>query len=128
MSTEEDLDRLRKFIGEKDTEIRGLRQALSESLVREVRSQPADTQVGEMRRFRCYRPHPPTEYYEQGAANAPDEVQFEGVVFSDGTCAVRWLTQFRSHSIWSSWEDLERIHGHPEYGTVIEWLDGIASP
>src|SRR5690242_20874924 len=98
MSTEEDLDRLRKFIGEKDTEIHGLRQALSESLTREVRSQPADTRAGEMRRFRCYRPHPPAEYYDQGAANAPDEVQFEGVVFSDGTCAVRWLTQFRSHS------------------------------
>jgi hypothetical protein len=76
-----------------------------------------------MRRFVCYRPHPPAEYYGQGAANAPGEAQFEGVVFSDGTCAVRWLTQFRSHSVWASWEDLERIHGHPEYGTVIKWLD-----
>jgi hypothetical protein len=56
-------------------------------------------------------------------ANAPDEVQFEGVVFSDGTCAVRWLTAFRSTSVWDSWEDLEKVHGHPEYGTVIEWLD-----
>lgn len=76
-----------------------------------------------MRRFRCYRPNPPEGYREQGAANAPDEVQFEGVVFSDGTVAVRWLTEFRSHSVWSSLADLERIHGHPEYGTVIEWLD-----
>jgi hypothetical protein len=76
-----------------------------------------------MRRFQCYRPNPPAEYYEQGAANAPDEVQFEGVVFSDGTVAVRWLTEFRSHSVWSSMADLERIHGHPEYGTVIKWLD-----
>lgn len=38
-----------------------------------------------MKRFVCYRPHPPQEYYEQGAANQPDEPQFEGVVFSDGT-------------------------------------------
>jgi hypothetical protein len=83
--------------------------------------------MSDMRRFRCYRPNPPSGYREQGAANAPDEVQFEGVVFSDGTCAVRWLTEFRSHSVWSSWEDLERIHGHPEYGTVIEWLDGIGA-
>ena len=56
-------------------------------------------------------------------ANAPDEVQFEGVVFSDGSCAVRWCTQFRSTSVWSSWSDLEKVHGHPEYGTVIEWMD-----
>jgi hypothetical protein len=76
-----------------------------------------------VRRFRCYRPSPPPEYYAQGAANPPDEIQFEGVVFSDGTCAVRWLTEFRSHSVWASYADLEKIHGHPEYGTVIEWLD-----
>jgi hypothetical protein len=76
-----------------------------------------------MRRFHCYRPNPPPEYYEQGTAAPPDEVQFEGVVFSDGTVCVRWRTEFRSHSIWSSWDDLEKVHGHPEYGTVIEWLD-----
>lgn len=76
-----------------------------------------------MKRFKFYRPNPPKEYYEQGAANAPDEVQFEGVVFSDGTVCVRWLTEFRSHSIWSSFDDLDKIHGHPEYGIEIEWLD-----
>lgn len=76
-----------------------------------------------MRRFEVYRPAPPPEYCEQGAANAPDEVQFEGVVFSDGTVAVRWLTEFRSCSIWSSLADLEQIHGHPEYGTIWKWLD-----
>jgi hypothetical protein len=76
-----------------------------------------------MRRFTCYRPAPPESYYAQGAANSPDEPQFEGVVFSDGTVAVRWLTKFRSHSVWSCWADLEAIHGHPEYGTRIEWLD-----
>ena len=121
-------ENLRKTLSEKDDEIQGLRQALSEALVREQRSRrlPDGSAPGEMRRFRCYRPNPPDGYRTSGAANAPDEVQFEGVVFSDGTCAVRWLTQFRSHSIWSSWEDLERIHGHPEYGTVIEWLDGVA--
>lgn len=77
-----------------------------------------------MRRFRCYRPNPPADYYESGTANPPDQVQFEGVVFSDGTVCVRWLTEFRSHSLWASWDDLEKVHGHPEYGTVIEWADG----
>ena len=76
-----------------------------------------------MRRFKCYRPDPPEGYRESGVANAPDEVQFEGIEFSDGTCAVRWLTQFRSVSVWESFATLENVHGHPEYGTVIEWLD-----
>lgn len=76
-----------------------------------------------MRRFRCYRPHPPDSYYEQGTANAPDEVQFEGIVFSDGSVCLRWMTQYRSHSVWGSYGEMEKVHGHPEYGTVIEWLD-----
>ena len=76
-----------------------------------------------MRRFRVYRPNPPDDYQEKGHANAPDEVQFEGVEFSDGTVAVRWLTQYRSTSIWDSFEELDKVHGHPEYGTIIGWLD-----
>jgi hypothetical protein len=76
-----------------------------------------------MRRFRVYRPNPPEGYRESGTANPPEEVQFEGVVFSDGTVCVRWLTAYRSHSIWQSWDCLKAVHGHPEYGTRIEWLD-----
>jgi len=76
-----------------------------------------------IRRFECYRPNPPEGYREQGVANLPEEVQFEGVVFSDGTVCIRWLTQFRSHSVWQSWDDVEKVHGHPEYGTEIRWLD-----
>lgn len=78
---------------------------------------------GGMRRFRVYRPEPPEHYREGGFANAPDEVQFEGCVFSDGTVAVRWMTQFRSTSIWASFEELLKVHGHSEYKTRIEWLD-----
>ena len=76
-----------------------------------------------MRRFQCFRPNAPAEYREQGAANAPEEVQFEGVVFDDGTVCQHWLTIGRSHVIWQSFDDLMKIHGHPEYGTRIDWLD-----
>ena len=76
-----------------------------------------------MKRFECYRPNPPAEYETAGAANPPGEVQFEGVVWSDGTVSVRWMTQYRSFSNWTSFSDLEKIHGHPEYGTVMKWLD-----
>lgn len=76
-----------------------------------------------MRRFRAYRKSPPEGYVENDYANAPDEPQFEGVVFSDGSVCVRWLTEFRSHSIWNSLGDLEKVHGHPEYESVWEWPD-----
>lgn len=55
--------------------------------------------------------------------NADDEPQFEGVVWSDGTCTLRWLTPLGSHSVWGSVEDALAIHGHPEYGTEIVWHD-----
>lgn len=76
-----------------------------------------------MRRFQGYRPNPPAEYLAAGVANPPDDVQYEGVVFTDGTVVCRWQTEFRSHSVWTSWDDFYRVHGHPEYGTRIEWLD-----
>ena len=75
------------------------------------------------RRFVIFRPNPPEGYLEAGRANNPEEIQLEGVVFSDGTCVVRWLTPCPSHSVWASFEHFDKVHGHPEYGTIIKWLD-----
>lgn len=77
-----------------------------------------------MRRFTVYRQAPPGAYLEQGHANPPDAPQFEGVVFTDGTVCVRWMTAYPSHSIWPSLQNLMAVHGHPEYGTRVEWHDG----
>ena len=71
------------------------------------------------RLFKGYRPQPPPEYAEKGISNSGSEPDYEGIIFSDGTVAIRWLTQYRSTSIWASWEDFYRVHGHPEYGTAI---------
>lgn len=76
-----------------------------------------------MRRFEVYRPAPPAEYEAKGHANPPDEVQYEGVVFTDSTVVIRWRTPFRSHSVWATFEDLMAVHGHPEYGTIVKWID-----
>ncbi len=45
-------------------------------------------------------------------------------MFSDGTVVLRWLTGYRSHSVWASMDDMLAICGHPEYGTRIEFHDG----
>jgi hypothetical protein len=77
-----------------------------------------------VRRFRIYRPNAPEGHLATGAANPADEVQLEGCVFSDGTVSIRWQTQFRSFSNWGDWATFDAVHGHPEYGTIVEWLDG----
>lgn len=80
-----------------------------------------------MRTFTVYRKNPPADAVTQGRANPPGEPQFQGVVFDDGSVAVRWLTQFRSVSTWDSLESLKQVHGHPEYGTEWVWDDdGLA--
>lgn len=47
----------------------------------------------------------------------------EGVLFSDGRCALRWRTAMASTTVYDSIEDLEAIHGHGGQ-TRIAWLDG----
>lgn len=81
-----------------------------------------------MRTFKGLRPAPPAEYVEKGITNSGLVPDYEGVIFSDGTVVLRWLTQYRSHSVWSSYQDFYQVHGHPEYGTVIQFADGLDAP
>ena len=81
-----------------------------------------------IRAFTGYRPQPPAEYAMKGIDNAGAAADYEGAIFSDGTVVIRWLTAYRSHSVWARWEDFWRVHGHPEYGTSIMWADGGECP
>ncbi len=74
-----------------------------------------------LRVFKLYRENPPGNYIKDGFS-VPEGPQLEGVVFSDGRVAVRWLTPTGSTSVWDSFEDFEKIHGHPEYGSVWRWM------
>lgn len=78
-----------------------------------------------MRTFRFYRRGDISATHTAGTMNAPDEVQFEGIEFSDGTTVIRWCTAFRSTSVFARLADLFSIHGHPEYNTVVEFSDGF---
>ena len=46
----------------------------------------------------------------------------EGVEFSDGSVAVRWLTALNSWALYLSIKTVIAIHGH-EGATNVEWLD-----
>ena len=78
-----------------------------------------------MRLFKAIRKAPPANYLADGLTT-PDGVDFEGVVFDDGTVAVRWLTQYHSMSFWQDFDTLLAVHGHQDYDTVIEWVDTSA--
>lgn len=78
-----------------------------------------------MKRFTAYRRDMNNRATHNALQKNPeDEPQFEGVIWTDGTVTLRWLTPIRAHSVWASIYDALAIHGHPEYGTVIEWHDG----
>jgi hypothetical protein len=76
-----------------------------------------------MKRFEMYRKGDLSSTHNEFQANKPEEAQFQGVIFDDGTCVLRWLTSCRSTSIWNSFEEMMNIHGHPEYNSEIIWLD-----
>ena len=80
------------------------------------------------RTFAGWRPAPPEEYRDKGITNAGESCDYEGVIFSDGTVVIRWLTAFRSHSVWAGYADFYQVHGHPEYGTHIDFHDGGEAP
>jgi len=77
-----------------------------------------------MKRFTAYRTLDISGTHNENQANAPDEPQYEGVVFDDGKCVLHWLTAMSSISVWDSFETAMNIHGHPEYGTKIVFHDG----
>jgi hypothetical protein len=75
-----------------------------------------------MKVFTVYRPNAP-ESHGALRKNAPDQPQFEGVVFDSGKCVIHWLTSAKSVSVFDSYEQMWQIHGHPEYGTIVRWQD-----
>lgn len=76
-----------------------------------------------MKAFTMYRRNMASAPHTAEQKNAPDQPQFEGVVFSDGSVAIRWLTAKRSTAVWSSMDDMLAIHGHPEYGSELVWRE-----
>ncbi len=46
----------------------------------------------------------------------------EGVEFSNGKCALCWITQYRSVAIYDSIKELESIHGH-DGKTLVIWIE-----
>lgn len=80
-----------------------------------------------IRRFTVYRTGDLSATHNADQVNPADQPQFEGVVFTDGTVAVRWLTAARSTSVWADFETLWKIHGHDDpgskYETRIVWHD-----
>lgn len=78
-----------------------------------------------IKRFTVFRRGDLSETHGPGLQNAPNIPQFEGVVFTDGTCVLRWLTAYKSTSVWPSLQEALAVHGHPEvrYGTEIVFHD-----
>jgi hypothetical protein len=70
-----------------------------------------------MNRFELHR-----EVDETGVSGVG--VVAEGVMFHDGTAALRWRSQFKSTAVYQSITDLEAIHGHNGQ-TKIVWIDPV---
>jgi hypothetical protein len=81
-----------------------------------------------IQRFTAYRRNiSARDTHTELQKNPDDEPQFEGVIWTDGTVCLRWLTACRSTSVWPDLKTMLDIHGHPEYGTEIIFHDGVST-
>lgn len=53
-------------------------------------------------------------------------VVVEGVEFTDGTVAMRWLSEHTSTVVYSGIADVQAVHGH-NGATRVVWIDGESS-
>ena len=68
-----------------------------------------------MRRFELHREQDVTGVSGIG-------VVVEGVEFSDGRCAYRWLSEHATTTVADSIDVVEKIHGH-DGRTAVVWVD-----
>ena len=61
----------------------------------------------DMQRFTAYRRNISARDTHNELQKNPDDVpQFEGIIWTDGTVTLRWLTACRSTSVWATVEDM----------------------
>lgn len=80
--------------------------------------------IGNFETFTVYRTGDLSDTHDENQAPISAEVpSFWGVVFPDGTCTLRWAGVVAATSVWASWDDAMKVHGHfePRYGTRLEW-------
>lgn len=78
-----------------------------------------------IKRFTMYRRGDLSATHGDQLVAPPDQPQYEGVVFSDGTTVLRWCTPLKSTSVWASFDEALGVHGHPEerYASELVWHD-----
>ena len=72
--------------------------------------------------FSVYRRGDISDTHTESQVNAPDEIQFDGVIYDDDTTVIHWNTAIRSTSVFASFDDLLEIHGHPEDNYATEFV------
>jgi hypothetical protein len=86
-----------------------------------------DKKSSKIQRFTVYRDAEndvAAKLHNKVTMNPSDKPQYEGVIFSDGSVVLRWLTEVGGSEFFNSIEEALKVHGHPEYETEIIWHDG----
>jgi hypothetical protein len=73
--------------------------------------------------FSVYRRGDISATHTENQRAAPDEIQFDGVIFHDGTTVIHWDTAVHSTAVFESFDELLEIHGHPEYDTEFRFVE-----
>ena len=103
---------------------RDILAALEESLAA-LPAIPLDR--ADTRTFTMFRRGDLSETHDQNQRPpAPDEPNFWGVVWPDGTCTLRWCGAVAATSVWASFDDAMKVHGHfgDKHDPLLVWDSG----
>ncbi|MGC4942222.1 hypothetical protein [Kribbella sp. DT2] len=73
-----------------------------------------------IRRFKLHR------FVDVSDVSGPGDVA-EGIQFSDGSVAVRWISETPCTAVWDNIEALLVVHGH-NGKTEVQWIDPDPDP
>lgn len=97
---------------------------LTSSFVTKLEEAPEGirTRKERMRNIRFFELHRSVDV----SGTSGEGVVAEGAMFSDGTCAIRWLTKWPTTCPYDSPEHIVHIHGHGD-ATRLRWLKADGS-
>lgn len=106
-----------------------MRKALEAALASTLTPAPAVSVMPTPSDLTASVPHPQRFYlrrFEDVSGVSGTGVVAEGVQFTDGAAAVRWLGDWPSTCAWASVTAVEKVHGHKGL-TRVDWLDPVVS-
>ena len=112
--------KMSRFASQEDTSAGKKDKSLKDPSLNKVDDKLTDKPL---KLFSMYRRGDISEDHDENQRTDPDKPQFDGVIFRSGKCVISWNTESKSVAVFDSYDEMMKIHGHPEdrYDSELVW-------